>query len=613
MSLPMDTTEIPGIRIWRSPDSRFGEGSKTTPDGDLEDETITAERAYTDEELARIAREGFNGIWLHAVLRHLVSVEPFTQLGRNARQHQQALARLIERAAGHGISVWLYMQPPRAVPTSWADFWQRHPEAAGQEEEVELHPSEGPVRYRCLCTSTPVVKKWLADAAAELARRLPGLAGVILITSSEFPAHCHTRRTSFDAKPWRPRIQCPRCGKRDPEEVAAEVVSLVSEGLARFCRKARVVVWNWSWGWREDSQERMIARLPREAMLMADFERGGVRDVPGRKAFLFDEYSLSYPGPSERFLRCARAAAKHGLPLMAKLQLGTTHELATVVNLPMIGSLYQKARHLTETGMAGFMGCWNFGNYPSANTAAFRFFLRHGEAKESALEAFAADYFPGCSPELVRRAWELFETAMLYYPFTIAFLYHGPQNHTLAYTAIFRPGPLDGRPAGRSWQPDERGDDLSNSYQLHHTQYDLDEIIHRLEHLCGLWKSGLELFRAALNGTRADEARKELGNAEICGAIWESTLHTYQIYRLRRNWAPAALEAYFRIARQEVALLERVLPSVSADPRQGIHLEPRVRMFGTSSITAKLDALREQLCRAADHPGSEREESKPSK
>ena len=40
------------------------------------------------------------------------------------------------------------------------------------------------------------------------------------------------------------------------------------------------------------------------------------------------------------------AARERGLRVMAKLQLGTTHELATVPSLPLIGNLYDKARAL---------------------------------------------------------------------------------------------------------------------------------------------------------------------------------------------------------------------------------------------------------------------------
>ena len=56
--------------LWRSPYSDFGQAKKVH--NDLEDETVTADAVYTDEVLADIAGQGFNGIWVHGLLRHVV-------------------------------------------------------------------------------------------------------------------------------------------------------------------------------------------------------------------------------------------------------------------------------------------------------------------------------------------------------------------------------------------------------------------------------------------------------------------------------------------------------------------------------------------------------------
>ena len=47
-------------RVWRSPFTDFCAASH-----DTNDETVTANAVYTDEELARIAASGFNAIWVH--------------------------------------------------------------------------------------------------------------------------------------------------------------------------------------------------------------------------------------------------------------------------------------------------------------------------------------------------------------------------------------------------------------------------------------------------------------------------------------------------------------------------------------------------------------------
>ena len=90
------------------------------------------------------------------------------------------------------------------------------------------------------------------------------------------------------------------------------------------------------------------------------------------------------------------------------------------------------------------MGCWNFGNMlPSANISGFNYFLSQEcpNDKQAALQDFAAKYFPGCDAQLTITAWGIFDKAMDYYPFTIAFLYHGPQNYTLAYKGGYHAEP----------------------------------------------------------------------------------------------------------------------------------------------------------------------------
>ena len=56
------------------------------------------------------------------------------------------------------------------------------------------------------------------------------------------------------------------------------------------------------------------------------------------------------------------AAQQRGLAVMAKLQVGTTHELSTVPNLPLVDHLYEKLVGAEQLGLAGFLATWNFGN-----------------------------------------------------------------------------------------------------------------------------------------------------------------------------------------------------------------------------------------------------------
>jgi hypothetical protein len=576
-------------RIWRSAESVFGD--EICPDGlhGIEtDETLSAVQVYTEEELQKIADAGFNAIWVHGLLRHLVKVEPFPELGMHAEIQINAMRQLIKRAGQYGIKVFIYMQPPRALPQSDTDFWDNHLDVWGEEDVCHG------IAVRRLCTTTVKVQQWLKNAGEALAQNLSDLAGIILITSSEFPSHCYSHRRRFIPTEWSPVIECPRCRKFEPETVVAELISAIRNGIRAASSEMEIAAWNWSWSWNADSEGKIIEQLPSDIILLTDFERGGYKDLYRRPDFYMDEYSLAYAGPSEKCRMTFEAAQRRGMRFMTKLQLGTTHELASVVSLPMFGSLYDKAVFHRNENLVGFMGCWNFGNaLPSSNVNAFNFFVSNDcpSDKDSALLEFAKRYFPGVKTELLLEAWNIFEQAMDYYPFTIAFLYHGPQNHTLSYKEMYVPGPLGGKPAGRSWKFDERGDDLTNSYRLHHTQFTLDDLIERVGKLAAVWQCGVNILKQSFKGCEDKKNLDELGNAVICGAVWKSTENTYRIFQLRKNWNESKREGFLRIVDDELSILNEVLPWVKRDPRQGFHIEPHGYMFNAETIAAKISIL----------------------
>ena len=577
-------------RIWRSSQSRFG--SEQLPQGN-NDETLTALNAYTDEELQKISEAGFNAIWIHGILHHLVQVEPFMELGSESALHISAMQTLIDRAARYNIKVFIYMQPPRALDAA-DPFWQKHPDIWGEELNFP------DITLRCMCTSTAPVQEYLVNAGEALLKNLPDLAGVILITASEFAQHCFSHRCHKPlTKPWHVEITCPRCYQRTRAEVIAELITNIHKGVRKSSATAEVVAWNWSWE-RPEDESYIINTLPEDVILMADFERGGYKDLLRRKHFWMDEYSLGYSGPSEKFQRLFNETSQRKMRHMAKLQLGTTHELATVVSLPIISSLYKKAEFLKKNHLAGFMGCWNFGNaLPNLNVEAFNYFVSKEcpDNEPAALQSFAQMKFPDCNIDLILAAWEQFERTMYYYPFTILFIYFGVQNYTLAYDEIYKPAPLTGKRVGGSWLMDERGDELREAF-IHPEQprlFELDEIIERIGKVAVGWEAGAELFRKALGNTTDKRQLDELGNTMICQAIWKSTENSYRVYKLRQNWLEDNITEFKRLIIDELDILNGVLPWVERDPRQGFHIEPGGTMFNAAMIRNKIKALETQL------------------
>jgi hypothetical protein len=421
------------------------------------------------------------------------------------------------------------------------------------------------------------------------------MGGIIMITASEYSSHC-VARCGMTVGAMGEKIEvdttCPCCAEREPAEIIAEIITLMRDGIRAVSDKMEILAWNWSWSfYYEKPCREVIELLPKDVILMAGFERGGTQDYCGHKDAVVDEYSLSYAGPSEQCREAFDVAKECGLRTATKLQFGTTHELATVVSLPLIGNIFRKADFIRCNNIAGFMGCWNFGNMLSANTAAFNYFLsKDVPADETeALQAFATKYMPKSNALEVMNAWYTFGAAMLNYPFGIPYLYAGPTNYSLAY--IPRPEPLNNIPAGRAWLDDERGDDLSGCLK----DFTLDEVINGFEKLSAMWAEGVLLLENALSVCDSDNATSELANAKVCGAIFHSTLNTFKFYKLRLDWSEEKIKEYKDIAKDEIVLLETIKPVVASDKRFGYHSEAHAYMFDSASIQKKIDLLKTQI------------------
>ena len=246
---------------------------------------------------------------------------------------------------------------------------------------------------------------------------------------------------------------------------------------------------------------------------------------------------------------------------------------------------------MRRNDMVGFMGCWNFGNMLSANTAAFNYFLsKEAPADEGdALKAFALDYMPGCKADECIKAWYTFADAMLNYPFGIPYLYGGPTNYSLAY--IPHSKALNDISAGRAWLNDKRGDDLSGCLG----DFSLDEVIAGFEKLSVMWAEGVAQLEDALSGSSSENAVPELANAKVCGAAFHSTMNTFKFYKLRLDWLEEKIEEYKSIARNEIAVLEEIKPVVASDKRFGYHSEAHAYMFNEEMIETKIKTLKSQV------------------
>ncbi|MGZ8901353.1 MAG: hypothetical protein ACXW3Z_14785 [Limisphaerales bacterium] len=407
--LPADTAQSP-IRIKRGDSPRFCYSYFALYGDSLLEPDLDP---YPEPFLQRLASLGVNGVWLQSILQKLA---PFPWISETAAEKAERekrienLRALAQKAARHGIGIYLYLNEPRTMPQA---FFAKHPELKGV-----------PVgNYASLCTSNPDVRKGLTDAVAHIAAAVPDLAGFFTISASENPTNCWSHGNGRN---------CPRCSKRSAAEVIAEVNTAFYNGIQQAGSKANLL--DWDWGWRDEWVEEIIQRLPEKVALQSVSEwnipikRGGIDSIVG-------EYSISTVGPGPRATRHWSLARQRGLRTIAKIQAGNTWELSAVPYIPAVENVARHVAQLKQLGVDGLMLGWTLGGYPSPNlqiacdiSGSPREETSIEEQVQSAMNRVAAQRFGPDISSAVVRAWKSFSTAFSEFPYHIGTVYNAPMQ-----------------------------------------------------------------------------------------------------------------------------------------------------------------------------------------
>ncbi len=578
-------------RIWRSPKSEFND-----------DEPLHAATVYTPHALRQITAQGFNAIWMRGRLWDLIRSEICPELNDQLADRRLASLRtVISNAQALGVKVYLFFNEPLGLPADHR-LWTTHPELAGQPS-IDFSTGR---KVLAVCTSTPQFKAFFDESVGNLLADLPGLGGVILITASEHHSHCwshNTTRRVDDACVAKGELpmRCPRCKSRQPADIVAELVETWQRHARQQAKPPEIWVWNWSWSmWYDEPQDEIISRLPRGVKLLCDFERGGVRTQDIGDVFI-DEYSLGYVGPAERCVGSISHARRHGLGVCAKLQIGVTHELATVPNIPVIPCLFDKLRRVDDLALDGLMCSWNFGNSPSLNTAAMKLYANtpalRGD-KKAFLLALEGQYFGTSRPQDVLTAWDCFGKAFGEYPLSLAMLYFGPMNYSVSYALS---GEYRDRPMGSSWIWHEPfGDRLEDCL----SPFSLDQVLRCLELMDQHWSRGMVAYSLALDDTNNKHQVDELNCATMIGLHISAARNIFDFHDWRRRAMKAGgldgpcmidLDEHASdIISRQVATCERALKLATSDERFGYHQEPQARFYTPESISHCIRAMLDQ-------------------
>ena len=509
---------------------------------------------YPDGYLARLAASGVDGVWLQAVLTRLA---PFPWDAAQSKDHETRLKNLrllVERAQRHGVRVYLYLNEPRACPMR---FFAAQPDLKGVAEG----------EFAALCTSEPEVREYLSSAVETICRAVPGLGGFFTISGSENLTNCWSHGNGKT---------CPRCGKRPPAEVIAEVNGTFYEGIRRAGNGQTLIVWDW--GWHDDWVEGIIARLPREARFMSVSEwglpinRGGVATTVG-------EYSISTIGPGQRARHNWEYARARGLRTVAKVQCGNTWELSAVPYIPALANVARHAANLRDLGVNGLMLGWTLGGYPSPNlevVAELGTISADGAIPdpESAMGRVAERRFGKALASKVVVAWQAYSKAFSEFPF------HG----SLVYSAPMQVGPANplwGEPTG--YHASMVGfpyDDLDAWRAVYPPEVfigQFEKVASGFEHAHTTMATAFLTSRNRLTPEQTAAALQELNVGEAASIHFRSVAHQARFVverrRLKAAKSPADVQSACAelegLLRAEIQLARRLHSLQSRDSRLG--------------------------------------------
>jgi hypothetical protein len=366
---------------------------------------------FPDGYLARLASSGVDGVWLQGVLTKLAPFPWDMSLSDGYLQRIENLKKLVARAKQYGIKVFIYLNEPRSLPVS---FFEKFPDLRGVT--LSLYKED----RSTLCTSHPDVQNYLQEALASIVKEVPDIGGFFTITASENLTNCwsfyNKAKESFKGSP------CPRCSKRTPAEVIAEVNALFLKGIKKGFSESdessgkipELIVWDWSWSteWNED----LINKLPPEVSLMSVSERGMSIERGGVKTKTWD-YTMSVIGPGPVAKKVWEYGRKRKLKIMAKIQANNTWEISSVPYIPVLDNVAKHVANLRDEQIKGLMLSWTLGGYPSPNLEVVAAMGSNASiTPDQTMEKVAKRRY-GIAGQAVVEAWKRFSNSFNECPF----------------------------------------------------------------------------------------------------------------------------------------------------------------------------------------------------
>lgn len=535
---------------------------------------------YPEPYLDRLAQEGVNGLWLTVVFREICKTS-FLPEDPNGEKRREKLRKSVEKCRKFGIKLWVFAIEPAA----WSPVNPLPSSIPAGPERGEMRP---------FCPDSKDAEKYLYESTNSLFREVPHLGGLLLISHGERMTSCLS--CCSPAAPF--QQPCGDKCKLSVGEIFAKLLKPMRRGMLDANKEADMISWLYQpYPQQVDSWiYQFPAELTEDITLAYNFESGCNKEQLG-KVRTGGDYWLSCVGPAERFGRMAEAArGKCGFA--AKLQVGCSHEVATIPFVPVPGLLYRKYKEMRRCNVTSVIQCWYFGNYPGTmNRAACALAYEDFQSNElTFLKKLAASEWGAHAGEMAE-VWQALSRAYEKYPLGYEFQYYGPA-HDGAVWPLHLKSVL--RKLPRTWKPDyEPAGDAVGEFL---NNFDLGEIVVLTRQLADEWNIAWEKLRNFLPEFAGDKARCMDGFLiEALNCHFSACSNITEFY-FRRNRmingveSPAiVLPVLKKILTSQQEVSNRLAELCELDPRLGYHSEAEVYKYFPEKLKWRTAALQNVL------------------
>ncbi|HVT30476.1 MAG TPA: hypothetical protein VHE81_20875 [Lacipirellulaceae bacterium] len=268
-----------------------------------------------------------------------------------------------------------------------------------------------------LCTSHPLVRRYLKESVAGLFRSLPELAGVVLIVGGEGFYHCHMRPYGVA----KGHTNCPRCEKLGAETAVADLCNDLADAARSVRPDAEVVVWPYSAEhvWAADSAASgFLEKLKPGTALLTEIEKSETIVKPGGVQKNIWDYSIDFIGPAKRTQQQIAVCAKHHIPVYLKSEPELGFEAPGLPQIPCMDRWALRAEALASCSADGAWVFPAFRPFYGTSAAEVNKFLwwTPPPDREKLLHDLAQRIAGAQAADHLRDAWKACSEAVAYSP-----------------------------------------------------------------------------------------------------------------------------------------------------------------------------------------------------